>query len=274
MIRHGATAGYGFALAAALGGLLLAVAARPDAMPAERFDVVVLDAGHGGHDEGARGPRGGLEKEVVLAVAEQLARDLRRRGLTVVMTRKDDAFVSLEERTHIANDARGDVFVSVHANASRDARIHGVETFFLSLDATDDAARQLAERENDAFGKGTRIPAPGDDPMVAILGDLIANEHLHESQALARMAQERLTRIEPGSSRGVKQAPFVVLSGVQMPAMLVEIGFITNAREERLLKSGSGRKAIVAALSESVREYGRRYDARRGVTPVPASGAR
>lgn len=261
-------------MGAALGALLLGVVARPDAGPADRFDVVVLDAGHGGSDEGARGPRGGLEKEIVLSVADLLARDLRRRGLTVVMTRRGDAFVPLEERTHIANDARGDVFVSIHANASEDARIRGVETFFLSLDATDEAARRLAERENDAFGKGTRIPAPGDDPMVAILGDLIANEHLHESQAMAGMAQSRLARIDPATSRGVKQAPFVVLSGVQMPAMLVEIGFITNAHEERQLQSGAGRKEIVAALSDAVLEYGRRYDARRGVDPVPASGAR
>ena len=110
--------------------------------------------------------------------------------------------------------------------------------------------------------------------MVAILGDLIANEHLHESQALARMAQGRLTRIDPEASRGVKQAPFVVLSGVQMPAMLVEIGFITNPGEERQLQSGSGRTAIASALSDAVLEYGRRYDARRGLTSVPARGPR
>jgi len=274
VIRQGTTARYGLALAAGLAALLAGAVARPDAGSADRFDVVVLDAGHGGHDEGARGPSGGLEKDVVLAVANKLARDLRSRGLTVVMTRKDDSFVSLEERTHIANDARGDVFVSIHANAATNSHIRGIETFFLSLDATDEAARRLAERENDAFGKGTRIPTPADDPMVAILGDLIANEHLHESQALARMAQGRLTRVDSGASRGVKQAPFVVLSGVQMPAMLVEIGFITNAREEKQLRSGAGRKAIVSALSDAVLEYGRRYDARRGVAPVPASGAR
>ncbi len=260
-------------LGVALGALLPGPAARPDAAGEDRFDVVVLDAGHGGPDEGAQGPRGGLEKGVVLAVAELLARDLRGHGLTVVMTRRRDVFVSLEERTHIANDARGDVFVSIHANAADNARIRGVETFFLSLDATDDIARRLAERENDAFGTGTRIPSPSDDPMVAILGELIANEHLHESQALARMAHGRLTRVDPESSRGVKQAPFVVLSGVQMPATLVEIGFITNGRDEKQLRSGGGRKAIVAALSEAVREFGRRHDALRGVAPVPAGGA-
>jgi len=274
VIRNGTTLGGILAPAALLVALLAALAAHPDAEPADRFDVVVLDAGHGGHDEGARGPRGGLEKDVVLAVSEQLARDLRARGLTVVMTRTDDSFVSLEERTHIANDARGDVFVSVHANAASDARIRGIETFFLSLDATDDAARRLAERENDAFGKGTRIPAPADDPMVAILGDMIANEHLHESQALARMAQGRLGRIAPDRSRGVKQAPFVVLSGVQMPASLVEIGFITNRADERRLRSAAGRSRVVAALVEAVEEYRRRYDAQRGLAPAPARGER
>ena len=201
VIRIGTGTRARLALGTALCVLILAAVARPDLTPDERFDVVVIDAGHGGQDQGARGPRGGLEKNVVLAVAEQLARSLRGRGLTGVITRDDDTFVSLEERTHIANDARGDVFVSIHANATGDARIRGMETFFLSLDATDDAARRLAQRENEAFGKGTKLPSPADDPMVAILGDMIANEHLHESQALARMAQGRLRRIDPVSSR-------------------------------------------------------------------------
>lgn len=261
------------ACAALLAAVCPASEARPDAVPDERFDVVVVDAGHGGHDEGARGPGGALEKDVVLDVARRLAKRLEGHGLKVVMTRGEDVFVPLEERTYIANDARGDVFVSIHANAARDARIRGTETFFLSLDATDDAARRLAERENDAFGSGTRLPSSSEDPMVAILGDLIVNEHLHESQALAGLAQGRLSRIDPDRSRGVKQAPFVVLSGVQMPAVLVEIGFITNAGEERTLASRSGRGAITQALSEAVLAFGRRFDARHGVSPVPARSA-
>jgi len=252
--------------------LLVGTPASADDPPADRFDTVVVDAGHGGEDEGARGPRGAREKDVVLAVANALAAELRQRGLRVVLTRPADVFVPLEKRTYIANDARADLFVSIHANAARDARIRGTETFFLSLDATDDAARLLAERENQALG--ATLPDAVSDPVVAILGDLIATEHLQESQEFARMAQGRLAHIDGTGSRGVKQAPFVVLSGVQMPASLIEIGFITNPEDESALRGAARRSSIVSALAEAVEEFGRRYDARRGVGSMPARGAR
>lgn len=254
--------------------LALAIAGVASGAPeTERFDVVVLDPGHGGYDHGARGPHGSREKDLVLAVARDLARELRARGIQVVMTRTEDVFVPLEERTNIANDARSDLFVSIHANAAADARIRGTETFFLSLDATDDAARRLAERENRAFGEaGASMPAVS-DPLVAILGDLIAAEHSSASQEFSALAQDRLARQDPKVSRGVKQAPFVVLAGVQMPASLVEIGFITNEREERRLATSAGRAAIVAALVEAVEVYRGRHDARRGIASDPKSGA-
>lgn len=259
------------------GALLLVLPAwLPSAADAPRdgFDVVVVDAGHGGDDEGARGRAGGLEKDVVLEVARGLAEALRGRGVRVVMTRDLDVFVSLEERTHIANDSRGDLFISVHANAADDSDIGGTETFFLSLDATDDSARRVAARENEALGTAKLLRRASDDPLVAILGDMIATEHLHESKAFARMAQERLGVEGAGGSRGVKQAPFVVLSGVQMPASLVEIGFITNPADETRLRSAQGRRRVVAALVEAVEEYRRRYDAQRGLAPTPARGER
>lgn len=264
-------------LAAACGAPLLVFSPGPPVAadaPRDGFGVVVVDAGHGGEDEGARGRAGGLEKEVVLEVARGLAEALSFRGLRVVMTRDRDVFVSLEERTHIANDARGDLFISVHANAADDSDIGGTETFFLSLDATDESARRVAARENEALGTEKLLRRASDDPLVAILGDMIATEHLHESKAFARMAQERLGVQGPGGSRGVKQAPFVVLSGVQMPASLVEIGFITNRADERRLRSADGRGRIVAALVEAVEEYRRRYDAQRGLAPSPARGER
>lgn len=264
-------------LLAGLGAIALLAAAglggASDA-PLDRFETVVLDAGHGGDDEGAKGPAGSLEKDVVLHVAHRLAAALEERGVRVVMTRREDVFVPLEKRTNIANDARGDLFLSIHANAARDPAIHGTETFFLSLAATDDAARRLAERENEALGSVRLLPRASDDPLVAILGDMIATEHLQESQAFARMAQQRLGDVGPGASRGVKQAPFVVLSGVQMPASLVEIGFITNAADEGRLRSAAGRRRIVDALADAVHAYGRRYDARRGHVPPAAPGTR
>ena len=257
----------------ACAALVLPLAGAGEDGPADRFDTVVIDAGHGGHDEGAKGPGGALEKDVVLDVARRLAEALEDEGLRVVMTRRADEFVSLEKRTYIANDARGDLFVSIHANAANDTSIRGTETFFLSLEATDDAARSVADRENQAFGAEASLPRDADDPLVAIIGDLIATEHLNESQEFARLAQERLAEIDRQASRGVKQALFVVLSGVQMPAALVEIGFISNGRDEGKLRSQQGRRSIASALAASVLEFGRRYDARHGVAPLPARGA-
>jgi N-acetylmuramoyl-L-alanine amidase len=235
----------------------------------DRFDTVVVDPGHGGDDQGARGPHGLLEKNVVLDVAGRVAARLRQAGLRVVLTRDSDRFVGLEQRTSIANDARADLFVSIHANASEARAARGIETYFVSLEASDDAARRLAEQENQSFSPaGKAAPADG-DPLFAILGDMIATEHLVESQEFARLALDQLLARDGAVSRGIKQAPFVVLMGVQMPAALVEIGFITNAREEQSLGQAAERERIAADLARAVLEFGRRFDAKRG-----AAGAR
>jgi N-acetylmuramoyl-L-alanine amidase len=264
-----------------LGLLLLPFAAAPPALAAgagargddvrDRFDTVVIDAGHGGDDEGARGVRGLREKDLVLAVAQDLAARLRRAGLRVVLTRDKDVFVPLEERTSVANDARGDLFVSIHANAANHDGARGSETYFMSLEASDEHARGVAARENQAFaGRPGGAPEEG-DPLVSILGDLIANEHLTESSDFARGVQLRLAALDAGPSRGVKQAPFVVLAGVQMPAALIEVGFITHPAEERELRTARRREMIATAVTEAVLEHARRHDAQRGV--VPAAGA-
>jgi N-acetylmuramoyl-L-alanine amidase len=255
-----------------LAALAIGGPAVADAPPEiDRFDTVVIDAGHGGDDEGAKGPRGALEKDVVLDVASRLATRLRGRGQRVVMTRESDAFVPLERRTAIANDARGDLFVSIHANAARDREAHGIETYFLSIDATDAAAARVAERENGAFRRPGAAAAPLDEPVVAILGNLMANEHLSESSTFAHMAHASLKSGASRAARGVKQAPFVVLVGLQMPASLVEVGFITNARDEARLRSREGRDEIAGELATAILDYGRRHDALRGVEE-PAKG--
>ena len=228
------------------------------------FDTVVIDAGHGGDDEGARGADGLYEKVLVLDIAQRLAERLRESGLEVVMTRRDDTFVPLEARTSIANDARGDLYVSIHANASRDETVRGIETFFLALSASDDHAGNVARRENGAFRSYASPAKRSNDPLVAIIGDLITNEHMEESNEFARLAQAALAG-DATVARGVKQAPFVVLEGVQMPAALVEIGFLTNRLDERSLRGSSERERIVSALVSAALEFGRRYDARRGV---------
>jgi len=232
----------------------------------ERFDTVVIDAGHGGEDKGARSARGLLEKDLVLDVSKRVAERLRKSGLRVVMTREDDRFVALEERTSIANDARGDLFVSIHANATHDREVRGIETFFLALDASDAAASAVAERENQAFGARAGS-SRGDDAFIALIGDLISTQHMEESNEFARLVQGELA-VGP-KARGVKQAPFVVLEGVQMPASLVEIGFLTNADDVRLLTGEEGKARVVSAMVRATLEFGRRYDARRGAARGP-----
>jgi len=243
------------------------------ASSADRFDLVVLDAGHGGQDEGATGASGLLEKDLVLDIARRLAKRLERQGVSVLLTRGDDQFLSLEQRTAVANDARADLFLSIHANASRSRRPKGIETYFASLDATDDAAREVADRENEALG-ATAPEFDRSDPLAAILGDLIETEHLQESSEFAKLAQHELARLDLSRSRGVKQAPFVVLMGVRMPASLVEIGFLTNAEEEKHLRGARHREAIADALAEAVSAFGERFDARRGVRPAISQNRR
>jgi len=232
----------------------------------ERFDTVVLDAGHGGDDQGARA-NGLVEKELVLDVARRLRQRLEHAGLRVVMTRDSDVYVPLERRTAIANDAGADLFISIHANAAPVRAAEGIETFFLSLEASDEAASQVAQRENAAFRDLVMPAATGDDPLLSILGDLAATEQMQESDEFARLAQREVSGVDRGPSRGVKQAPFVVLMGLQMPASLVEIGFVTNQKEARALASDAQRDRVADALTRAVHEFGRRYDARRGVLP-------
>lgn len=259
-VRCGSRA-WGLALC---GVLALAAGAGHEARAdSGRFDVVVIDAGHGGDDLGAVGPDDLSEKQLVLDVARRLGARLRASDLSVVLTRDGDVFVPLETRTSRANDARGDLFVSIHANASPSEQAHGIETYFAALDSSDEAARRIATRENDAFGPQSVRPIL-DDPLQALLGDMIATEHMSESSEFAGLAQVELGQIEGAESRGVKQAPFVVLMGVQMPAALVEIGFLTHPGEGRRLGEVERREALARALAKAVLAFAERYDARRG----------
>jgi N-acetylmuramoyl-L-alanine amidase len=252
------------AIAACLCALLLAMPHAPRA--SDVFDTVIVDAGHGGEDTGARGATGTLEKDLVLRVARALEERLRAHGLRVVMTRSRDIFVPLEERTAIANDARGDLFVSIHANAAEDHSSHGTETYFLA------SAARVATRENEAFGKDAGGISAVNDPFIALIGDLIATEHLQESSLLARSIQQQLESA-PLRSRGVKQALFVVLTGIQMPAALVEIGFVTSPPDESTLRSATGSRAVVAALERAIVEYGGQHAQRLGASQGDAPGA-
>jgi N-acetylmuramoyl-L-alanine amidase len=223
------------------------------------IDVVVLDPGHGGADFGARGASGGLEKGVALGVAKRIGSELEGAGFRVVYTRSDDSFVTLAERTEIANRSGGDLFLSVHANSAPDAEAAGFETYFLSLDASDDEARRVATAENGVFGLEGSAPDSG-NIVGDILGDMIRTRHLRVSSDVARAIQHNLGEL-PGSSRGVKQAPFVVLMGVNMPAVLIETGFLTNPVEEGRLARRSHQKAIARAITRALQPFQQDADA-------------
>ena len=244
---------------------------------ADRFDVVIVDAGHGGEDTGARGAGGLVEAHLVLDVAKRVAGRLRESGLTVVLTRSDDRFVPLETRTSVANDARGDLFISIHANSARSAQPRGIETYFVSLEASDDLSGEVAARENESL----RAVAPASlelDPLSAILGDMAVNEHVRESSGFAKRAHAELAAIDPIPSRGVKQAPFVVLMGVRMPATLLEIGFVSNGEDERALRTSKRRDQIASAIARAVVAFGTEYDRRHGAqhatSPAPSATPR
>jgi N-acetylmuramoyl-L-alanine amidase len=239
----------------------------------ERFERVVIDAGHGGDDHGAEGTAGLLEKELVLDLAQRVAKKLRAQGLRVELTRSSDAFVALDARTEIANRAAADLFLSIHANASRAPSVRGIETFFASPEASDEAAEELARAENAAFGPAAAKLSQG-DPVLAILGDLMAQQQLADSQDFARLAQREIARGAPARSRGVKQAPFVVLMGVRMPAVLVEVGFITNPQDERALRKAAERERIAAALARAIAGFRVRQDERAGVARARDGGTR
>jgi N-acetylmuramoyl-L-alanine amidase len=216
---------------------------------------IVVDAGHGGHDPGAIGPRRVREKDVTLAIARRLSRKLRAAGFEVVLTRSDDRYLALEERTALANTARGDLFVSIHANAHPRRNRSGVETYFLNV--TDDRyAARLAARENGA----DREEALQGTDLLRILSDLDARASAGASRRLAALVQREVTRSvqsEIGAVRdlGVKSALFYVLLGARMPAVLVETGFISNRDEERRLASRRYQEEVAAAVARAVTAF-------------------
>jgi len=224
--------------------------------------TLVIDPGHGGKDPGAIGPTGLKEKDVVLKVGRLLGEKARERlGWNVVMTREDDRYLPLEERTALANAEGGDLFVSIHCNASRNRRLRGVETYFLSF-TTDREVLKLAARENG-------VPPSQIDALQLILYDLMMRAKVEDSEKLAHSVQERLvSRLKRVYSRvnslGVKRAPFVVLVGAKMPSILTEISFITNPYEERLLRNQRYLDAIAEGILQGLQAYAKDH------LPMPA----
>ena len=237
--------------------------------------VVVLDPGHGGkwpHD-GAHGGRGLHEKVIALQVARKTKESLEAQGATVILTRDVDDDIPLADRVRIANEAGADVFLSIHCNSMEtlgDRRVtRGVETYFLSPDPTDAEAKMLAQLEN---GGPEAVPLPrSSDPVAGILNDLALGQARNDSAALAQIVQQHMVRGTRATSRGVRQAPFLVLSGTRMPSVLVEIGFISHPREGRMLGRDRYQRRVAQALADGVRDFADKVLSRRLVAQVKPS---
>ncbi|HBY58993.1 MAG TPA: hypothetical protein DEH78_04180 [Solibacterales bacterium] len=214
---------------------------------------VVIDAGHGGHDAGTIGPTGLAEKDLVLDIALRLGELIETQlNSEVVYTRKDDRFLGLEERTALANEHRADLFLSIHANSSPYKAATGVETYYLNL-TNSKVDLEVAARENAGHGKSIY-------ELRELIQKIALNSKLDESRELAARVQTALfplaLKLNPQArNRGVKKAPFVVLIGASMPSILTEIGFVSNAREEALLKTPEHRQRIAEALCKGVSQY-------------------
>ncbi len=237
----------------------------PDLTPSTGIRTIAIDAGHGGEEDGAHGPDGTLEKNVTLSVARKLKAALEAKlGVRVILTRDADGTVGLDERAAVANNNKADLFVSLHANASFRTSATGAEVFYLSLEEYGDQAQRVAKGETESlpvFGGGTR-------DIEVILWDMAQARYIEESALFAQAVEGALRERVPMSPRAIQQAPFRVLVGANMPAVLVEMGFITNAEQARQLVSDTFQQSIVQALVDSIVRYRDRQAAPR--TPAAA----
>jgi N-acetylmuramoyl-L-alanine amidase len=218
-----------------------------------KIGKIVIDAGHGGHDTGTIGPNGLEEKDLVLEVARRLGKMLETRlGAEVVYTRKDDTFIPLETRTAIANKARADLFVSIHANSSHDPDARGVETYYLNFTSSP-AALEVAARENAVSAKSIY-------ELQDLVKKIALKEKIEESREFAGDVQQSLhsglaVKSPAIRDRGVKKAPFIVLIGANMPSILAEISFVSNPTDERRLETAEYRQRIAESLYRGIAKY-------------------
>jgi N-acetylmuramoyl-L-alanine amidase len=215
---------------------------------------IVIDAGHGGHDTGTIGPTGLMEKDLCLDVALRLGKIIQQRlpGADVVFTRSDDTFIPLEERTHIANEAKADMFISIHANSSRDSDARGIETYYLNLKGSEEAM-EVAARENATSDQGIH-------ELQDLVKQIARTEKIGESKEFAEDVQDSLSkRVQKAArvvkNRGVRKAPFVVLIGADMPSILTEISFLSNPADEKMLKQPEHRQRVAEGIFQGVASY-------------------
>jgi len=225
-----------------------------------RFKTIVIDPGHGGIETGAKGKFGALEKDITLAIGLKLRAIIEKNlAFRVFMTRDKDMDVSLENRSALANNHKADLFISIHANGSPRKNSHGSETYFLSQNATDEESRRLAYLENSSGDLEGRIEGDGRDDIKLILWDLAQASYLKQSSQLAESIQSGLNALLGTANRGVKQAPFKVLTGAACPAVLVETAFISNPEEEKELGTEAFQDSVAQAVYLSLVEYLKLY---------------
>ena len=244
------------------------VAPPPDFSTPRQVRTIVIDPGHGGADEGARGPEGTLEKDLTLSVAQRLRTMLERRlGVRVILTRIGDTLVALDRRAAIANNDRADLFISLHANSALRDVVTGAEVYYLSIDEYGQEARELADRD------GRYLPVAGGVREIDMIPwELAQVRHLAPSADLAAFVGAELGRRVPLSLRPVRQAPFRVLVGANMPAILVEMGFISNPEQERQMAQPAFQNQVAEGIVAGVIRF-RDYLATGPYAPPAEDGA-
>jgi N-acetylmuramoyl-L-alanine amidase len=215
---------------------------------------IVIDAGHGGHDTGTIGPTGLMEKDLCLDVALRLGKIIQQKlpGADIVFTRSDDTFIPLEDRTRIANEAKADLFISIHANSSPDHAARGIETYYLNMKGSPEAMA-VAAREN-------AVSQQGIHDLEEVVKKIARTEKIDESREFAEDVQDSLSKriqktTRPVKNRGVRKAPFVVLIGADMPSILTEISFLSNPSDEQLLKKPDYRQRVAEGIYQGVSDY-------------------
>ncbi|MBN2384816.1 N-acetylmuramoyl-L-alanine amidase [bacterium] len=234
---------------------------------------ITIDPGHGGKDSGAIGPSGLKEKDIVLTISKLLRDQLKRKyGLEVFLTRETDIFLPLAERTATANNNKSDLFLSIHTNSGRRKNTTGFEVYYLNKQPSDEGARETANLENLDWDESRLATTDLDSDLQSILWDLIQNKYLLESSVLAEKILTAHEFVFKTRSRGVKQAPFYVLVGADMPAVLVEIDFISNPVQEKKLTDGAHLNLIVDALVRGIEDFIKHYEKILGADLIGSTG--
>ena len=256
-IGNAATAGANVVASAAPDGIPTAIRALHAPVDSGRDIIIAVDPGHGGQDPGAIGLRGTEEKNVTLAIARRLAQQIdAQRGMRAILTRSSDIFIPLRERMLIARRAKADLFVSIHADCITDRQIAGASVYILSLrGASSEAARWLAERENDADLKGGVALDDKSSTLASVLLNLSQSATISESMTAAREVIVSLDRSVPVRKSEVQQAAFVVLKSPDIPSMLVETDYISDPAEERKLRNPARQLKIADAIFHGIRGY-------------------